>query len=133
MKNPAVFIIPYSYQPGGHDYKLKLTNKTIMNFLTTLVLFLSLTAFTHSQKPVSYVDPLIGTAPATTLSARRHSVAGSEEKGQTFPAVGRPFGMTQWTPETRTTELKCISPYYFNDNLITGFRGSHWMSGSRHS
>jgi predicted alpha-1,2-mannosidase len=38
--------------------------------------------------------------------------------------------MTQWTPETRTTELKCISPYYYNDKFITGFRGSHWMSGS---
>ena len=38
--------------------------------------------------------------------------------------------MTQWTPETRTTEDKCVSPYYYNDKLITGFRGSHWMSGS---
>jgi len=83
----------------------------------------------YIRDPVSYVDPLIGTAPATTVSAARHS-AGSEQKGQTFPAVGQPFGMTQWTPETRTTELKCISPYYFDDKNITGFRGSHWMSGS---
>ncbi|HEX3006640.1 MAG TPA: GH92 family glycosyl hydrolase [Bacteroidales bacterium] len=82
------------------------------------------------QSPLQYVDPLIGTAPATTESARKHSEAGSELKGQTFPAVGRPFGMTQWTPETRTTETKCISPYYYNDKVITGFRGSHWMSGS---
>ncbi|MBN1109092.1 MAG: GH92 family glycosyl hydrolase, partial [Bacteroidales bacterium] len=82
------------------------------------------------QDPLSYVDPLIGTAPAATISALRHSESVSEDKGQTFPAVGRPFGMTQWTPETRTTEIKCISPYYYNDKLITGFRGSHWMSGS---
>ncbi|MCX6240126.1 MAG: GH92 family glycosyl hydrolase [Bacteroidia bacterium] len=83
-----------------------------------------------AQSLVQYVDPLIGTAPATTESARKHSEAGSEMKGQTFPGVGRPFGMTQWTPETRTTEDKCISPYYYNDRFITGFRGTHWMSGS---
>jgi predicted alpha-1,2-mannosidase len=82
------------------------------------------------QPLIQYVDPLIGTAPATTVSALRHSEAGSEQKGQTYPGVGRPFGTTTWTPETRTTELKCISPYYYNDNYITGFRGSHWMSGS---
>lgn len=83
-----------------------------------------------SQIPFKFVDPLIGTGPARTVSALRHSESGSEGKGQNFPAVGRPFGMTQWTPETRTTEIKCISPYYYNDKLITGFRGSHWMSGS---
>ena len=82
-----------------------------------------------SQTLLDRVNPLIGTAPATTESAKRHG-AGTEEKGQTYPAIGRPFGMTQWTPETRTTEEKCISPYYYNDKVITGFRGSHWMSGS---
>jgi len=83
-----------------------------------------------AQSPIQFVDPLIGTAPATTESAKKHSEAGSELKGQTFPGVGQPFGMTQWTPETRVTEDKCISPYYYNDKYITGFRGSHWMSGS---
>lgn len=84
----------------------------------------------NAQTPVKYVNTLIGTGPATTQSAKRHSEAGSELKGQTFPGVGRPFGMTQWTPETQVTELKCISPYYYNDRYITGFRGTHWMSGS---
>jgi len=83
----------------------------------------------NAQSPIQYVDPLIGTAPATTASATRHG-EGSEQKGQTFPAVGRPFGMTQWTPETRSTETKCIAPYYYDDKRLTGFRGSHWMSGS---
>jgi len=83
-----------------------------------------------AQELLSYVDPLIGTAPATTESARKHSEAGSELKGQTFPAVGRPNGLTQWTPETRPTEAKCISPYYYTDQRLTGFRGSRWMSGS---
>jgi len=94
------------------------------------ILFFIIPLATLAQSPIQFIDPLIGTAPATTESARKHSEAGSELKGQTFPGVGQPFGMTQWTPETRTTEDKCISPYYYNDKYITGFRGSHWMSGS---
>jgi predicted alpha-1,2-mannosidase len=94
---------------------------------TLILLLFPLTL--NAQDFLKYVDPMIGTAPARTESALRHG-SGTEEKGQTFPAVGRPFGMTQWTPETRTTEIKCVSPYYYNDKIITGFRGSHWMSGS---
>jgi predicted alpha-1,2-mannosidase len=101
-----------------------------MNNFFKLIFILLFHLSAAAQTPLKYVDPLIGTAPATTVSDRHHSVAASEEKGQTFPGVGRPFGMTQWTPETRTTEIKCISPYYYNDKYITGFRGSHWMSGS---
>lgn len=82
-----------------------------------------------AQTPYRYVNTLIGTAPASTTSARRHG-EGSEEKGQTIPSVGRPFGMTQWCVETRTTEVKCIAPYYYNDKYISGFRATHWMSGS---
>jgi len=96
-------------------------------FISILLLFPCIMLF--SQPPLQYVNTLIGTAPATTESAKKHG-SGTEDKGQTFPAVGRPFGMTQWTPETRTTETKCVSPYYYNDKSITGFRGSHWMSGS---
>ncbi len=83
-----------------------------------------------SDAPLSYVNPLIGTAPATTESAQRHSESGSELRGQTFPAVGVPFGMTNWTPQTRATEQKCLSPYYYQDDSIQGFRASRWMSGS---
>ena len=95
-----------------------------------LIWFLLLPTTIFAQSLIQYVDPMIGTAPATTESALKHSEAGSELKGQTFPGVGQPFGMTQWTPETRTTEDKCISPYYYNDKFISGFRGTHWMSGS---
>jgi predicted alpha-1,2-mannosidase len=98
-----------------------------MKFFLLLLLFPGIAT---AQVPLKYVDPLIGTGPAKTSSSVRHSESGSENKGQTYPAVGRPFGMTQWTPETGTTEDKCISPYYYNDKYITGFRGSHWMSGS---
>lgn len=101
-----------------------------MNRIIILILLIMHHLSAGAQTPLQYVDPLIGTAPANTISAKRHSESGSEDKGQTFPGVGRPFGMTQWTPETRTSEIKCISPYYYNDKFITGFRGSHWMSGS---
>ena len=98
--------------------------------MKTLLFLFFIPIISSAQLPLKYVDPLIGTGPAKTLSALHHSEPGTENKGQTYPAVGRPFGMTQWTPETGTTENKCISPYYYNDKVITGFRGSHWMSRS---
>jgi len=80
-----------------------------------LLLFLVCSAaFTQSLDPYSLVDPRIGTA----------------HDGQTYPVVGMPFGMTGWTPETQATEDKCLSPYYYKDSKLTGFRGSHWLSGS---
>lgn len=82
------------------------------------------------KTPVQYVETRIGTAPSATESARFHSEAGSELKGQTIPAVGTPNGMTQWTPQTRSAETKCIAPYYYNDSTFQGFRGTHWLNGS---
>jgi predicted alpha-1,2-mannosidase len=67
-----------------------------------------------AQEPFREVDPLAGTA----------------NDGQTVPLIGMPFAMTQWVPETRSTEDKCVAPYYYNDKQITGFRGSHWLDGS---
>ena len=57
-----------------------------------------------------FVDPLIGTGIATTPSAIKHSVSGSELRGQTYPAVGVPHGMTQWSPQTQYSEKKCLPP-----------------------
>jgi predicted alpha-1,2-mannosidase len=82
------------------------------------------------QDLLQYVQPLSGTASSTTTAAQKHSEAGSEKNANTIPAVGLPFGMTQWTAQTRTTETKCIPPYFFKDSLISGFRGTHWISGS---
>ena len=84
-----------------------------------LLLFLVCSAaFTQSlhraDDPYRLVDPRIGTA----------------HDGQTYPVVGMPFGMTGWTPETQATEDKCLSPYYYKESKLTGFRGSHWLSGS---
>ncbi len=79
---------------------------------------------------VRYVQPLAGTAASTTASSTKHGQATTEHLANTVPAVGRPFGMTQWTPQTRLTETKCVAPYYYADTLLSGFRGSHWLSGS---
>ncbi len=68
----------------------------------------------QSKDPADLVNPLIGTAG----------------DGQTFPAAGVPFGMTQWTPQTRDGEAKCVAPYYEKDTRIQGFRASHFPSGS---
>ena len=72
-----------------------------------------LAAAAHAAVPADLVNPLIGTAG----------------DGETFPATGVPFGMTQWTPQTRDGEAKCIGPYYEKDTRIQGFRGSHFLSG----
>lgn len=103
-----------------------------MKLISTILAALLLLSL-HSalaQKLLPYVQPFSGTAPSTTLSALQHSEANSEANANTIPAVGMPFGMTQWTPQTRFTENKCIAPYYYNDTLFSGFRGTHWISGS---
>jgi len=79
-----------------------------------MLFVLPVCSFAESKSPYDMVHPLIGTA----------------NEGQTYPVVGMPFGMTGWTAETQATEAKCISPYYYKDTRITGFRGSHWLSGS---
>lgn len=91
---------------------------TEKKFLSLVFLFIGLNicgfaGMSHTSKaPIDYVDPFIGTTKA----------------GNTFPAVGVPFGMTQWTPQTVTPKLS--PPYRYYDPDIQGFRGSHWLSGS---
>ena len=74
-----------------------------------------------------YVDPMIGTAPATTGSAVK--IGGIEDNAMVQPSVTCPFAMTNWSPQTTNTEKKCIASYFYQDSTITGFRGSHWLSG----
>lgn len=71
-------------------------------------------AMLQGQRLADLVDPLVGTA----------------NEGQTYPGVGVPFGMTQWTPATRDTESKGVVPYYYADRDFAGIRGSHFLSGS---
>lgn len=66
------------------------------------------------SQPVDFVNETIGTA----------------NEGQTFLAAGPPFAMTQWGPQTRAGNVKCIAPNYEADKRIQGFRGSHFLTGS---
>lgn len=75
-----------------------------------------------------YVDTRLGTAANTTKSAGTFG-KHSEEYGQTLPAVLMPHGMNFWTAQTQDTEKKCITPYYYRDSKIQGFRNSHWIVG----
>jgi putative alpha-1,2-mannosidase len=87
--------------------------RTRLFFLLVVVLAFT-PADVWSQSYADLVNPMVGTA------------AG----GQTFPGVGMPFGMTQWTPATRDTEEKGVAPYFYEDHIFRGIRGSHFLSGS---
>jgi len=73
----------------------------------------------HSQADaVSWVNPYIG------------SGSGSIGYGGTMPFVTPPFGMTDWTPQTRQNRLS-VTSYKYEDSTISGFIGTHqpaiWM------
>ena len=94
-----------------------------------------------------YVFPLIGTGarysvastevidlrPPTPIPTTNGDLPGNYEKGyepgQTIPAVLEPNGMNFWVAQTEDTEQKEISPYYYGDTEIQGFRNSHWIVG----
>ena len=79
-------------------------------------------------RQLSALNTMVGTAPANTKTAGLFG-KGSEEHGQTLPAVLVPNGQTFWTPQTRDTEKKCVAPYYYTDSLFQGIRASHWLVG----
>jgi len=90
----------------------------------------SLIAGTKNKRDLTkYVNPFIGTAKTTTIAGLSFG-GGSEHNAQVQPSVTMPFGMTNWTAQTHNSEKKCLSSYYYKDSIITGFRGSHWLSGS---
>jgi len=79
-------------------------------------------------RQLAALNTMVGTAPANTRTAGLFG-KGSEEHGQTLPAVLVPNGQTFWTPQTRDTEKKCVAPYYYTDSLFQGIRASHWLVG----
>lgn len=98
----------------------------IMSFFIPLVI--SLASVSGTTSPIDYVETRIGTDHAVTHTAGMFG-KGTEELGQTLPAVLEPHGMNFWTPQTRDTERKCVAPYYYSDNRLMGFRNSHWIVG----
>ena len=75
-------------------------------------------AYAADRDAVSYVNPLIGT---------QKSDIGY---GGTMPFVTQPFGMTDWTPQTRQNKIS-VTSYNYDDQTISGFIGTHqpaiWM------
>ena len=74
------------------------------------------------------LNTMVGTGQANTTNVGLFG-KGSEEHGQTIPAVLSPNGQNFWTPQTRDTEKKCVAPYYYADSLFQGIRNSHWIVG----
>ncbi len=72
----------------------------------------------ETKTPADWVNPYIGTA------------GGGSDYGGTMPFVTEPFGMTNWTPQTRQNKIG-TSSYAYEDSAITGFIGTHqpaiWM------
>jgi len=71
-----------------------------------------------SGTPVDSVNTFIGTG------------GGGVDYGGTMPFVTTPFGMTNWTAQTRQNRIS-VSSYAFEDTYIQGFIGTHqpaiWM------
>ena len=63
--------------------------------------------------PANYVDPFIGTGG----------------HGHTFPGATVPFGMVQFSPDTRMNDWDGCSGYHTSDNTILGFSTTH-LSGT---
>lgn len=78
----------------------------------------AIAAPTAPATPIDWVNPYIGTQ------------GSGSEYGGTMPLVTTPFGMTNWTAQTRQNRVS-ISSYNYADTHIEGFIGTHqpaiWM------
>src|SRR6267154_3908345 len=85
--------------------------------ITAFVLVSAITSVAQTD-PVDWVNLYIGTG------------SGPIGYGGTMPFVTPPFGMTDWTPQTRQNKLSVVS-YKYEDTTISGFMGTHqpaiWM------
>src|SRR5271154_3295601 len=93
---------------------------TVLSRATSLIALASLCAATCAAQtdPVDWVNLYIGTG------------SGPIGYGGTMPFVTPPFGMTDWTPQTRQNKVSGVS-YKYEDTYIQGFIGTHqpaiWM------
>jgi predicted alpha-1,2-mannosidase len=71
-----------------------------------------------APEPIDWVNSFIGTG------------SGKIGYGGTMPFVTPPFGMTNWTPQTRQNKISGTS-YKYEDTTVSGFIGTHqpaiWM------
>lgn len=74
--------------------------------------------YAATAQPTSWVDlvnPLIGTASSYAFST-----------GNTYPAIGLPWGMNSWTPQTNKMGNGWV--YQYGSNKIRGFKQTHQPS-----
>ena len=85
------------------------------NMFLLLLVALAFVSCEHAtvKEPASYVDPFIGTGG----------------HGHTFPGATVPFGMMQFSPDTRMNDWDGCSGYHTSDNAILGFSTTH-LSGT---
>ena len=80
--------------------------------------FLCSPTYAAQSDPVDWVNLYIGTG------------SGPIGYGGTMPFVTPPFGMTNWTPQTRQNKVSGVS-YKYEDTTMSGFIGTHqpaiWM------
>ncbi|WP_341907189.1 GH92 family glycosyl hydrolase [Fluviicola taffensis] len=83
-----------------------------------LFLLIPFSSFTQT-KPVDYVNPLMGTDSKMELS-----------NGNTYPAIGLPWGMNLWTPQTNV--MGDGWAYQYSADQMRGFKQTHqpspWMN-----
>lgn len=76
----------------------------------SLLFFLFLSFFSHSQQFAKNVNPFIGT----------------DGHGHTYPGATVPFGMVQLSPDTRIDgSWDGCSGYHYSDKTIYGFSHTH--------
>lgn len=91
--------------------------------MTGLLVLIAQSAFTQMvnsvSDPVEWVNPLMGTASKPSLS-----------NGNTYPAIGVPWGMNLWSPQTGNMGDGWM--YRYDADKIKGFKQTHqpspWMN-----
>ena len=86
-------------------------NRTLS--IVSILLMFCASCQPSAQEPASFVDPFIGTGG----------------HGHTFPGATVPFGMIQFSPDTRMNDWDGCSGYHTSDNAILGFSTTH-LSGT---
>lgn len=90
-----------------------------MKYLAAIALGLFVSLVVRSQEPVDYVNPLMGTDSKFELS-----------NGNTYPAIGLPWGMNLWSPQTGKMGDGWM--YKYSADKILGFKQTHqpspWMN-----
>ena len=89
------------------------------SLFSTFFVLLNALAFGQNLSPVDYVNPLMGTQSKPSLS-----------NGNTYPAIGLPWGMNIWTPQTG--KMGDGWAYTYDADKIKGFKQTHqpspWMN-----